>query len=65
MRDQKVLRVEDVSERIGVPAPTLRWWRHVGRGPKSFKIGRRLAYLEGDVDAWLEEQYQAEPGPAR
>jgi hypothetical protein len=40
-------------------AATLRFWRHKGTGPKSFKVGRRLMYREEDVAAWLEAQYAA------
>lgn len=36
---------------------TLRYWRHIGVGPVSFKIGRRVAYRRSDVDAWLAIQY--------
>lgn len=39
-------------------ASTLRYWRHIGVGPVSFKIGRRVAYRRSDVDAWLASQYE-------
>ena len=57
MVGSKVMKLREVSERTGVPEATLRWWRHVDRGPKSFTIGRRVAYLESDVAAWLAGQY--------
>jgi hypothetical protein len=41
------------------PSATLRFWRHKGIGPKSFKVGRRVMYREDDVAAWLEAQYAA------
>mgnify|MGYP002355399842 CR=1 FL=1 len=50
---------EEVSAKCRVPEPTLRWWRHVGTGPKSFRLGRRVVYKRADVEAWIEEQYQA------
>ena len=50
-----------VAEYLKTPAATVRWWRHVGQGPKSFKLGaRKVAYLRSDVEAWLQEQYTAE-----
>lgn len=55
----RVIKIPEVSARTGVPEATLRWWRHMGTGPKSFKIGGRVAYLEADVDEWLAEQYNA------
>lgn len=46
-----------VSAYTGLPAATLRYWRHTGEGPVSFKLGRRVLYRKVDVDAWLDEQY--------
>jgi len=60
MAARTLLRTKEVSERIGVPENTLRWWRHVHQGPKSFRLGAKtVVYLESDVEAWIEEQYQA------
>jgi len=53
---KRILLMPEVSDRTRVPIDTLRYWRHLGTGPKSFKNGRRVMYLEEDVDAWLEEQ---------
>ena len=51
---------KEVSEEIRVPEATLRWWRHMGKGPRSFLLGaKRVVYKRADVDAWVEEQYQA------
>jgi hypothetical protein len=36
---------------------TLRWWRHVGIGPHSFKIGRDVRYRISDVRAWIDRQH--------
>ncbi|MFE5340717.1 helix-turn-helix transcriptional regulator [Isoptericola sp. NPDC056578] len=59
---RKIENVKQVSERTGIPEGTLRAWRHEGdKGPRSFKAGRRIAYYEDDVDAWLEARY-AETG---
>lgn len=54
----QLLNTAQVSERLGIPAATLRYWRFQGIGPKSFKLGpRRVAYKLDDVEAWLAEQY--------
>ena len=45
----------EVSEVTRTPAETLRWMRHVGRGPRSFKLGRRVLYAVEDVEAWIAE----------
>lgn len=64
--DMEVELIEQVSERTHVPEATLRYWRHLGdRGPKSFKVGRRVVYRKADVDEWLREQYNAEPARRR
>jgi predicted DNA-binding transcriptional regulator AlpA len=55
---EKVLTLSEVAEMIRVPAATLRYWRHQGTGPQSFKMGpRRVMYRERDVLDWIEAQY--------
>jgi predicted DNA-binding transcriptional regulator AlpA len=39
-----------------VPVATLRYWRHLGSGPQSFRIGRTVRYWRSDVYQWLESQ---------
>jgi len=43
----------EVAELVRAPIETVRYWRHVGKGPKSFKVGRRVLYAIEDVDAWI------------
>jgi len=38
---ERLLTFDEVAELIRVPAATLRYWRHQGTGPKSFKMGPR------------------------
>lgn len=51
---------EDLAEIAGTAPGTVRWWRHVGRGPKGFTLPgtRRTIYLRADVIAWLEDAYR-------
>jgi hypothetical protein len=44
---------------------TIRFWRYVGKGPASFKVGRKVLYDADAVEAWLKEVQQAgaEAGP--
>lgn len=35
-----------------IPTATLQWWRTKGRGPKYFKVGRRVLYARADLDAF-------------
>jgi len=39
---------------------TLYYWRHKGIGPPSVRIGRRVMYRRGDVEAWIAEQAATE-----
>jgi excisionase family DNA binding protein len=47
------LITEEVAEMLRTPAETVRYWRHVGKGPKSFKVGRRVLYAREDVEAFI------------
>jgi predicted DNA-binding transcriptional regulator AlpA len=57
-RDRYLTTEEIAAQYRTVPA-TVRYWRHVGKGPQSFKVGRRVLYRESDVDAWADEQRTA------
>lgn len=62
MSQDKLLRLDDVAERTGIPKPTLRRWRLEGQGPRSAKFGNRLVYRESDVEAWIDAQFAAAAG---
>lgn len=49
----------DVEAFTGVDAATLRYWRHAGIGPASFKLGRRVVYRRAEVERWIAEQEKA------
>ena len=38
---------------LHTPVTTLQWWRHLSRGPKYVKIGRRIFYRKADLDAFI------------
>lgn len=50
----RYLTTPEVAQLCRTSAETVRYWRHVGQGPASFKVGRRVLYDERDVTAWLE-----------
>lgn len=60
----KLLRVPEVSELTGIPEATLAFWRHMGTGPQSAKLGRRIVYREVDVIAWVDAQFEGGRGDA-
>lgn len=58
-RYREILGIKAVAGWTGTPEETLRYWRHRGEGPASFKLGRRVVYYRDDVERWLAEQRQA------
>lgn len=49
------LTTQEVADALRTPAETVRYWRHVNKGPKSFKVGRRVLYAREDVEAFIAE----------
>ena len=56
MNDDQLLTITETAELFRAPIATLRWWRHTGQGPRSFKIGRRVTYRRSDLESWIEAQ---------
>ena len=59
-----LLTVAEVAEITRLPEATLRWFRHVGKGPKSAKLGRRVLYRRSDVTDWVDAQFNADQASA-
>jgi predicted DNA-binding transcriptional regulator AlpA len=60
--DDRLLIIDEVAELTRLPVATLRFKRHEGSGPRSFRMGRRVFYWLSDVLAWIEQQYN-DDGP--
>ena len=41
------------AEYLGVTYATLEAWAVRGGGPYFYKIGRRVVYVRGELDAWM------------
>lgn len=54
-----LLTIDEVAARYRLSLATLRFWRHKGTGPVSFKLGRRVVYRASDVEQWAADQYAA------
>ena len=54
------MTTKEVAELCRTSQETVRYWRHVGKGPRGFKLGRKVLYRRRDVEAWLEDQYRAD-----
>jgi predicted DNA-binding transcriptional regulator AlpA len=57
---KKYLTTAEVAAVCRASPETVRYWRFTSRGPKSFRVGRRVLYAEEDVARWLEEREAAE-----
>lgn len=54
--DDELLSIDEVAALLRAPVATLRYWRYLGTGPRSFRVGRTVRYWRRDVLAWLHEQ---------
>ena len=54
----KLLSTKQVSEILGMPESTLRYWRCAGLGPSYVKLGGRIKYDEADVHAYVKANRQ-------
>lgn len=52
---ERFFTTEDVAARYHTAASTVRYWRHVGKGPKGVKVGRRYLYPETALRQFDEE----------
>lgn len=46
---------EEVAECLRTSPETVRYWRHKGKGPKSFKVGKRVLYAATDLEEFIAE----------
>lgn len=59
-----LLTITEAADLLRAPVATLRYWRHLGTGPRSFRLGRRVLYRRDDVLAWIDAQHgQVTPSP--
>ena len=50
----ELLTIIEAAELLRAPVATLRYWRHLGTGPTSFRLGRRVLYRRDDLQAWID-----------
>jgi Helix-turn-helix domain len=55
----ELLTITEVADILRAPVATLRYWRHLGTGPHSFRIGRGVRYWHHNVTTWLQQQSSA------
>ncbi|WP_433283348.1 helix-turn-helix domain-containing protein [Micromonospora sp. CA-244673] len=49
------LTTVEVAEIVRTSPETLRYWRHIGTGPTSFRVGRRVLYARSDVQKFIDD----------
>jgi excisionase family DNA binding protein len=52
----EMLTLKEVAALLRVPEATVRYWRHLGTGPRGFRLGRSVRYWRTEVALWLEQQ---------
>jgi predicted DNA-binding transcriptional regulator AlpA len=50
------LKEAEAAEQLGVTKATLANWRWRKYGPAYLKVGRKVRYLQDDIDAWTSDQ---------
>ena len=53
----ELLTIVEAAQLLRAPVATLRYWRHLGTGPHSFRLGRRVLYRSDDLRAWVDAQH--------
>ncbi|HET7041790.1 MAG TPA: helix-turn-helix domain-containing protein, partial [Gemmatimonadales bacterium] len=48
----EMLTLKEVAALLRVPEATLRYWRHLGTGPRGFRLGRSVRYWRSEVALW-------------
>ncbi len=59
---ERLYTTEELALVLRTTPSTIRYWRHVGKGPKASRPGRRVLYAESDVERWFAEGRDAEHG---
>lgn len=52
---ERLLTVPELAGWLNISPATLRYWRHVHRGPRSLSVGGTVRYRASDVEEWLEQ----------
>ncbi|MFA7398979.1 MAG: AlpA family phage regulatory protein [Sideroxydans sp.] len=56
-RPPRILRIDEVSERIGLSRATIYRLMDLGMFPKNFRIGlKAVGWLQSEVERWITER---------
>jgi excisionase family DNA binding protein len=57
-RPPDLLTISEAAELLRTPVATLRYWRHLGTGPASFRRRRRVLYRRDDLQSWIDVHHE-------
>jgi DNA-binding transcriptional MerR regulator len=52
----ELLTITEAAQELRTPEATLRFWRHRGTGPQSFRLGNRVLYTRQAIDAYIVDR---------
>lgn len=52
---QDYLTFEEVAERYRTTVAVVRYWRHLGRGPRGVKVGTRVLFPRDEIQRYDRE----------
>jgi predicted DNA-binding transcriptional regulator AlpA len=55
MPEPKYIDTNEFADLLRRSPETVRYWRHVGIGPKPFKLGRKVLYVRAEVEQWIDD----------
>ena len=55
MKNDRIIRIPEVLERVGLKKTTVYQKIQDGTFPKQLKLGRTSGWLESEIDAWIEK----------
>lgn len=64
MAEPTYMTSAEFAELARTSPETVRYWRHIGRGPRGFKVGRRVLYVAEEVRSWLDQARAEQAGDA-
>jgi excisionase family DNA binding protein len=59
-RFKPLMSTAELAHYLSVPRESLYAWRARGEGPRWYRVGRSVRYRPEDVEAWIEQQREAE-----
>jgi excisionase family DNA binding protein len=60
VHDNEWLSPEELADHLKVPVATVYRWRYTGSAPVAHKIGRHVRFRSSDVEAWINQQRDAD-----